>query len=69
MSPFRDAMGLINGDEANFCSVDHCNEAFIIEAFGRYIAMNCQHNSPQASVPGLDLRLCEVREITRCPIV
>ena len=49
-------MSLINGDEAYFCSVNHRNEAFVIEAFGRYITMNYQHTSLQASAPCLDLK-------------
>ena len=42
---FGDAMSLINGDEAHLCSIDHRNEACIIEAFGRYITVDCQHAS------------------------
>ena len=47
MSPFRDAMGLINGDEANFRSIDHRNKALVIESFGRYVTMDRQHEPPQ----------------------
>ncbi len=62
-------MSLINGDEANFCSVDHRNEAFVIEAFGRYIPMKCQHRSPHASASGLDLRLRGMKRKNGCPVV
>ena len=55
-------MCLINGDEAYFLSVDHCNEAFVIEAFGRHIAKNSQHTSLQASATGLNLSPPTMRE-------
>ena len=55
-------MSLISGDEAHFGGVDHCNEAFIIETFGRYIAMDSQHASPQASTSDPDLRLRGIRK-------
>ena len=62
-------MSLINGDEAHFCSVDHRNEAFVVEAFGRYITMNCQHTSLQPSAPGLDLILRRIKEMIGRPVV